>query len=157
SQTLNVTSTPSSQSFLLILNPANQWLKVSPTSGTTPSAVSVSADPTGLNPGTYNGTITVFGGPMPFPVVQVTFAVSTIGITPSSLQFAYQQGSAVPVSQSLSLTGPATFNAAASTTNGGSWLQATPTSGTSPTTVTVALNPTIVQGLAVGTYNGKIT
>jgi uncharacterized protein (TIGR03437 family) len=37
------------------------WLAVNPTSGATPANLSVSASPAGLNPGIYNGTITVTG------------------------------------------------------------------------------------------------
>jgi uncharacterized protein (TIGR03437 family) len=35
------------------------WLKVSPASGTAPQAITVTADPSGLAPGTYTGTVTL--------------------------------------------------------------------------------------------------
>jgi uncharacterized protein (TIGR03437 family) len=54
------------------------WLTVNPTSGTTPAILSVSVSPAGLNPGTYNGTITVTGtsGAQGMPVVNVTLTVT---------------------------------------------------------------------------------
>ena len=49
------------------------WLSVSPTGGTTPLALSVSVNPSGLAPNTYKGTITVTASdesvtPLPIPV-----------------------------------------------------------------------------------------
>ncbi|HET8677833.1 MAG TPA: hypothetical protein VFO63_18680, partial [Blastocatellia bacterium] len=57
------------------------WLSVSPTSGTAPSAVTVSANIAGLTPGTYNGTITVTAtGATNSPVgVPVTLTVNSAG------------------------------------------------------------------------------
>jgi len=42
----------------------------------------------------------------------------------------------------------------AATRSGGTWLSAAPTSGTTPGTVSVSVNPV---GLAPGTYNGMVT
>lgn len=57
------------------------WLSVSPTSGTAPSTVTVSANIAGLTPGTYNGTITVTAtGATNSPVgVPVTLTVNSAG------------------------------------------------------------------------------
>jgi uncharacterized protein (TIGR03437 family) len=54
------------------------WLSVNPASGTTPANLSVTVNPAGLNPGTYNGTITVTGtnGAQGTPIVNVTLAVA---------------------------------------------------------------------------------
>jgi uncharacterized protein (TIGR03437 family) len=59
------------------------WLKLSATAGTTPNTgtfdITVTADPTGLNPGpTYNGSITISGTGTATgsTIVNVTFAVS---------------------------------------------------------------------------------
>jgi hypothetical protein len=86
----------------------------------------------------------------------------TLGVSPLTLTFAYQQGIAGPPSPqtvTVSSSGPAlNFTAAASTTPpGGSWLAVSPTkgnTGTSSATLAVSFNP---EGLAVGTYNGQIT
>lgn len=160
SQSLNVTSSGAAIDFFTFSNAA--WVKVNgvtSASGRTPSSVTVSADPTGLNAGTYNTTVSVFGGANSVSV-NITLTVSTIGVSPGSITFGgYTFGSvSVPLPQTITLSGAATaFTAAASTTSGGAWLQALPTSGNSPGAITAALNTTIVPGLAVGTYNGKIT
>jgi uncharacterized protein (TIGR03437 family) len=161
SQSLTVTSSTGAPiTFFTFSNAA--WVKINgqtSTSGTTPSAVTVSADPTGLNPGTYNTSISVFGGANSVSV-GVTLTVSTIGVNPASITFGnYTAGStAIPSPQSITLSGAATtFTAAATTTNGGAWLQVTPTSGNSPGAITAVLNTALVPGLAVGTYQGKIT
>ena len=76
------------------------------------------------------------------------------------LSFSYQIGGAVPAAQPIavsSASGAVGFTAAASTTTGGSWLQVAPTSGTTPLTVSVSLNATVIAGLAVGDYQGDIT
>src|SRR4051794_1085650 len=64
SQTLTVTSsTGAAIQFFTFSNQA--WVKVNgqaSASGTTPSTVTVAADPAGLNPGTYTTSLSVFGG-----------------------------------------------------------------------------------------------
>jgi uncharacterized protein (TIGR03437 family) len=64
-----------------------------------------------------------------------------------------------PASQTLAIStsnsvGPVQFTAAAATSSGGNWLTVTPTSGTSPATLTVSAS---LAGLAQGAYNGAIT
>jgi len=63
-QTVNVSAGGSSAAFTVALS-SSGWLHVTPTSGTTPNSgsfpLSVTVDPTGLNAGPYNGTITVAG------------------------------------------------------------------------------------------------
>jgi uncharacterized protein (TIGR03437 family) len=157
-QTLNVTSSGASIAFVAAANA--QWLKVNGgtfANGNTPSAVTVTADPTGLAQGTYTGQITVSGGSGPSVVVQVTFALGSIGVNPASLQFSSVVGS-VPSSQTVALSGqPATFTAAATTLSGGNWLQVSPTTGVSPSNLLVTFDPAISASLQAGTYNGSVT
>jgi uncharacterized protein (TIGR03437 family) len=97
------------------------WLFVNPTSGTTPLALSVSVNPNGLAPATYQGTITVTASdvsvaPLPIPVtLTVTPAVPTIGSVSNGASFA--PGPVAPgeiVSIFGSVLGPATGVAASS-------------------------------------------
>jgi uncharacterized protein (TIGR03437 family) len=55
------------------------WIQVTPASGTTPGTLTVTASATGLNPGAYNGTVTVSApGATNTPrVVQVTLTVTS--------------------------------------------------------------------------------
>ncbi|MBS1855367.1 MAG: hypothetical protein JST11_08385 [Acidobacteria bacterium] len=153
-------STGAAMTFFTFSN--NPWIKINDqnsTSGTTPSTITVKADPTGLAPGTYNGSISVFGGANSV-TVNVALTVSSIGVSPSSVTFSGYTvgGTTLPGAQAIALSGVATqFTAVANTTNGGAWLQITPATGTSPGTIFAQLNPAIVPGLAVGTYTGQIT
>jgi uncharacterized protein (TIGR03437 family) len=154
-QTLNISSSGAQTNFFTFSNAA--WLKANPQTGSTPSAITVSADPTGLNAGIYNGMLTVYGGSGPSVQVQVTFTVSALGISPQSFAFAYQSGGTLPAQQTITLTGQATFTASASTTSGGNWLQISPAAGTSPTVINVSLNSAVVNSsMPGGTYNGTI-
>jgi len=133
------------------------WLSATPTSGTVAQSVSVNVNPSGLAAGTYNGTVTVTSnGATGSPAtVGVTLNVTapTLTATPSSLNFTYQVGSGNPQPQTVNIGGTAgqNFTAAAS---GGSWLSVQPTSGSTPGSVSVSVNP---AGLATNTYNGTVT
>ena len=55
--------------------------------------------------------------------------MTTVGVTPSSLAFAYQTGTSLPSAKSITVTGQAVaFNTAASTAAGGNWPQVSPSS-----------------------------
>jgi uncharacterized protein (TIGR03437 family) len=176
-QTVNVSSPSGSSSSVFFLanigevtSPTVTWLKFSGTAdphnttGTTPSALTIVADPTGLAAGSYTGSLVI--NPSPFSsattvTIPVTFTVSAVGVSPSTVGFSYQSGGTIPSAQSLTLTGPTTsFTAAATTANGGNWLQVAPTSGAitgGTATVAVILDPTLTPTLTAGTYNGTIT
>ena len=100
--------------------PGSTWLKFngqSSVTGSTPSAVTITADPTGLAAGTYTGNITVAGGTANNPLIPVTFTVSAIGVNPASLAFTYTVGSSTfPGTQVLTLSGATTQCTATSTT-----------------------------------------
>jgi hypothetical protein len=112
-----------------------------------------------LAAGTYNGTITVTASsaansPQTVAVtLNVTAPVPNLTVSPATLTFAYQTGGSTPAAQNVSVAssgGALSYTVASSAT----WLTATPASGSTPGTLSVAVNPT---GLAAGTYNGTIT
>jgi hypothetical protein len=76
-----------------------------------------------------------------------------LSLSASALTFAYQLGGSTPAAQNISIS---STGSALSYTVGtsGAWLTATPTSGTTPGTVSVGIN---TSGLAAGTYNGTVT
>ena len=158
---LSTTGTPASFTAAASVN-ANSanvaWLSVSPVSGATPATLSVSVAPGALPAGTYSGKVTITVPGAAAVVENVTLTVSTsplLGLSPASLSFNYQVGSALPVAQDItpSSTGAAiSYTVAATTTSGGDWLAATG-GGTTPNAAAVSVNPT---GLATGTYNGAI-
>lgn len=163
SQSVNVTSSGASISFFAVSNA--QWLKLSIQSsapstlvgGTTPATISVTADPTaaGVVLGTNTGTITISGGTGSNVTIAVNFAVSTIGVSPSSLQFTTLVGT-VPAGTSLTLTGSTTTSYTASASSTGNWLGVGQIAGSSPGTLPVVLN-SVIAGFTAGTYSGSVT
>ena len=159
-QALAVTVTASSAVAFTAAASGGGWLSVSPASGTTPASLSVSVNPTGLSPGSYNGTITITapGASNSPQTVSVSLVVSSIGtatinVNPSVLNYTYQSGGNLPQALAVIVTASSAvaFTAAAS---GGGWLSVSPASGTTPASLSVSVNPT---GLSPGSYNGTIT
>jgi len=131
------------------------WLSVTPGSGTTPGAVSVAVNTSGLTANTYHGTITIAASGVPSQTVNVTLTVSNepaITASPSSLSFSYAIGSTAPAVQSVNIGGIAGL--AFTATAGASWLGVTPGSGTMPSSISVSVNPAT---LTAGTYHGNVT
>jgi uncharacterized protein (TIGR03437 family) len=133
------------------------WLAVNPGSGTTSGIVTISVNPAGLNPGAYSGSIAISGGATNSPLsVPVTLTVTAVlSANPTSLAFSYQTGGSAPASQSLhiSASGSVTLNVNAAA-SGGNWLSVSPAIASTPSDLTISVNPT---GLSAGTYNGSIT
>ena len=169
SEPLQVTSSAGAVQFSVFSNENTSpiWLKVSlpgtpsgaVANGVTPATVTVTADPTGLSPGNYTSSLSLFGAGSSSPVtVNVAFAVSTIGVSPSSVTFApYTQGGNIPQLQSITLSGTGSYTTVASTQTGGLWLSVTPASGNAPGAIFASLNAAVLTGLATGTYQGSIT
>lgn len=131
------------------------WLDVSPMGDTTPSTLTLTANPRDLAPGVYTAQIPFTVGTAVAATLSVTFTVSTISAFPASAAFVFQAGGAAPAPQSFTLTGqPAPYTASA--TSVGNWLQVTPQSGNSPGAVTATVNQAVAQGLSAGTYSGAI-
>ena len=138
------------------------WLSASPASGSTASgSLSVSVNPSGLAAGTYTGTVKVTssgatGSPTTTNVTLVvssaTVVTPTLSASPSAMSFAYKIGGTSPASQPIlvSATSSAVSFTAASSA---AWLSASPTSGTTPGTVNVSVNP---ASLSAGTYTGTV-
>jgi len=160
-----VTSTPGPLSFTVATSTNNigTWLTATPVNGTTPATVQVAVNPAGLAVGTFNGSVTITstgaaGSPITIPVTLSVVTPQTLTVTPSGpLSFTYTVGQVIPSGQTLQVQAGATaipFSVTTQTTNGGStWLATTPTSGATPASITVNVNP---SGLAPGTYQGTV-
>jgi uncharacterized protein (TIGR03437 family) len=152
-QTVNVTTTfPGPVS---ITYGGGAWLSAGVNPAITPAAITVAANPSGLKPGIYIGSITVTSpGAYNIPqTILITFTVSTgISASPGSFNFAYTIGGANPAPTSINVTSsePVTIS---STAQGGTWLTSSSSGGSTPATVTVAINGT---GLSFGTYKATI-
>jgi uncharacterized protein (TIGR03437 family) len=155
SQTLTVTA-PTNQSYTATASVNAPWLTVTPAQAMGSGTLSVSANPTGLTPGSYTGYVTLTSPALTvLGTTAVTLTVTdpvTISASPASLTLAYQIGSSAPTGQSLSLlaaSGSYTYTL----TSSAKWLSVTPATGTSPGSATLTVNPT---GLTAGTYQGTI-
>ena len=158
SKNVSVTSSISTKLNFRVRTSAT-WLSVTPTSGTTPATLRVSVNPSGLTPGSYSSSISVITGEETSRSVAVTFTVTqqtrTLQTSPSQLNFSAQQNGNQPPSQTFTVR---TSNGSAVAYTIGvqgspTWLTVTPSSGTTPRTETVSVNP---EGLAPGTYLATI-
>jgi hypothetical protein len=181
------TSTPGSQPVLVsssgaalsykVATSGGTWLSAGSASGNTPGSVNVSVNPTGLQPNTYSGTVTITSSgatgspqtvnvkmvfnsapppttptPPPAPPQPPTTTLS-LSATPQSLSFNYQIGGRLPAPRTLTITstgGSTSYTA----TESDPWLKINPTSGSStPGKIQASVNPT---GLSAGTYGAQI-
>ena len=169
-QTINLVSAVAGLAFTASTNAT--WLSVNLSSGSMPSVLQVSVDPTGLPANAYQGIVTITA-PNASPSTQtvtVSFTISggtppSLSVSSQSLPFSLAQG-ASPGTAQFSISnlgsGSARYAASAATTSGGSWLQISSSSGSTSGSVTaaapVSLNVTATPGtLTPGTYNGTIT
>lgn len=159
-QSLSVASSGTALSITAAAS-GGAWLTVTPTTGSTPATLKVSANPTGLAAGTYNGTITITinGAGNSAQTVPVKLVVSGTGsgrlrVWPArAVSFDYDSGHSDPVPRTVRVfsTGtPLGFTAAA---HGGTWVSVTPSGGTTSGTLSISVDPT---GLASGTYTATI-
>ncbi|MGO9257220.1 MAG: BACON domain-containing protein [Bryobacteraceae bacterium] len=170
SATINVTASSGTIAYVAFNSNSSSspWLSLGATSGSTPSQTPVTgstpgsfvifANPSGLAANSYTGSITVSGNGASTSI-NVTFVVSTIGISPQPpVLLSYQVNSGSFPSATLQLTGQnTTYTAAVPTSSNCSWLVVTPTTGTSPGTLAVLLNPSVVLTLAPNTYSCTFT
>ena len=144
------------------------WLSLSATRGTVPTTLTVTADPSGLNAGTFPGTITITV-PSAAPATRTVAVIFSVQpLTPAGLGVdtklvslsTSQSGSAVTQQLHVTNTGSGSFNytASAATADGGSWLSVTPGNGqvtaAAPATPVITATP---GSLTPGTYNGTVT
>lgn len=144
------------------------WLSLSPNNGGVDSGssqqIAVNVDTSKLLPGTYRGVITVSGqGNNPVQdspqnvVVNVTIQPQcTLQATPANLTFVSVEQQAPPAAQTVNIGTSQSCTAAMpwSVSSSANWLNVSNTSGTTPASPQVLINP---AGLQPGTYNGALT
>ncbi|HEU0122808.1 MAG TPA: hypothetical protein VFQ91_19915 [Bryobacteraceae bacterium] len=140
-----------------------EWLQVTPRTGTTAAATSLTATVNAavagrLAAGTYRGAIVVTtgeGGQVRIPVT--LSAGASVTVSPASLTFTASAGSASLLVNTVQVTAggaAATLAVSVAAGNGGSWLSATPAQLTTPGALSVSVN---TANLAPGTYSGAVT
>jgi len=149
------------------------WLSVSPAQGmvtaSAPVSLTVTADPTGLDPNTYTGVLTLAASDGSITLtVPVTMTISASGqairLSQTGLTFTAVVGGGATPAQNVTVlntgTGTFDFSATASVPAGTpNWLSVTPPGGTSDAskpfpTIAVSVAPT---GLSAGDYYGQVT
>jgi uncharacterized protein YjdB len=141
---------------------SSTWLNLSAASGNAPSSITASVTTTGLMAGTYRDTIWVSSPgaantPLPVPVAFTVIAQSVISLSPPHLTFTSLQGGANPASQTVGISN-AGGGALGWSASGGSWsvgsgliqLTVSPSTGSAPSTITVAAS--ISSDVPPGTY-----
>jgi uncharacterized protein (TIGR03437 family) len=162
-QNVAVSGTPGALNFTAATTTTdgNAWLTATPQTGTTPATLQVglSAVAATLPAGSYSGTVTitsagVSGSPINIPVTLNVLAAQTFTVSPTSLSFSYTVGLAAPPAQSFQLSSGGAAPFTVTTPSNASWLQVSPTSGSTPATLSVSVGTT---GLAAGNYTATIT
>ena len=163
-QTVSLTCSGATAQFQAAATSNGAWLSISPSGGTTPGTLTVSVNPSGLAAGSYTGSINATASQCgAAPALPVTLTVNpppapitnpTLSVTPGSLTFNYQTGSANPPDQTLLLTVSGVAGLAfTATASSAGWLTVSPSSGAAPISLVVTANP---AGLSAGTYSGVI-
>ncbi len=145
--------------------PAPPWLKARFVSATTPARLAIQVIPTGLTAGPYTGRVLVNYQGQPTIVVNVSFTVDltppSLAVAPGFLRFTTSSGVTTTGQQALLVSnlgtgGPLSFTA--NVVSDSPWLTVTPASGTTVVGSGVPLQVAVnAQGLAIGSYLGKIT
>ena len=163
-QTVQVAGVPSGTTIGAVATMLNGsgWLAASVAG----NAVTVGANGSELQSGTYSGVVTVLvpgavNSPLNIPVTFNVSAVPTLSLAPQSLSFSYQAGSAtLPAAQTVQVTSTGSnepFTATFTPASGGNFVTLTPSSGNTPKSINVALNGAVATSLAAGNYSGTLT
>ncbi len=135
------------------------WLTITPNAGSTPLTINAIVTTGVLGVGLYSGSIAIATPGAAVQTVAVTLNLTAppiLGVAPGSLSFSYQQGGPVPTAQIVSVSssiGAQNFTIASGTATGGTWLNATPSSATTPQSLVITISP---EGLAPGSYTGAV-
>jgi uncharacterized protein (TIGR03437 family) len=133
-----------------------KWLTMAVVNSASPGSVTVTANPAGLNPGSYSGTVSLASG-IATAQVPVTFTVNPVPlvVAPAALALTAPAGYGVtgyaPLQVSAAIAMP--FNVAVDD-GGARWLQIDANTGTTPGVVNVRAN---TASLSPGTYSGTLT
>ncbi len=144
SQNVQITSSTSGLNFAATASPTPSsgpaFLQITPASGTTPQALTLTISPTvlpTLGPGTYTETVTLAGSgagnsPQSFPVTLTVSSNPILTSSVPSLNFNYQSGQTAPSNQTITISSsgaPVNYQVAVNTTSCAGFLTATPASG----------------------------
>ena len=155
-QVITLTADPVDVTFSITSSAT--WLKASPLSGKTTANVSVFVDPTGLAPASYVGLLLINGGKNGTAVIQVVLRVldrPQLTATPTSMNFTWKVGAALPAAQKL-YVGALNANVDYFTMTKDAWVKTNPTfatTGLAGYSLAVTVDP---SKLAPGHYDSAV-
>ena len=131
------------------------------------TALSITANPTGLLPGVYSGTVEIAasGGANEKFTIPAVIAITASGpnltVSQTGVTFEIQQGSPAAPSQTFQVGGTTAtalqFSATPTTITGGSWLRVSPAASSASATTAAGVTATVsAAGLSAGQYFGQI-
>ena len=138
----------------------NDWLRISPTKGTTPGTLVFSVEPRHLKAGTYQARVRVtapqaLDSPQEV-IVTLTVVTPVLDVQPRTLAFDAQKGHP-PMNQVVGIRNVGVggdIGWHAQEVEDKPWLEITPKTGTTPAEMTVVVDPTMMEP---GTYVAEIT
>lgn len=132
------------------------WISLTPASGSGDASLTASFNTGALTAGTYNATVTLTASdgqsaalPVSLTVLPVSFQFDNNAVTFTAINGAPIATQAVAFNLD---NGSSAFWNAASDAN---WLTASPTSGTTPASIVLSIDPATIK-LSAGTYKGNI-
>jgi uncharacterized protein (TIGR03437 family) len=154
---VNITSNSAAVPFTVAVSVqgAGTWLSSDTSSASTPKRVTITADPTTLSAGIYQGTVTITASnTVTIPVMFTVQAPPMVSAGATNLTFTYFSGGSAPPAQTVSISGSTGGFTATAASDTGNWLTVTPASGSVGTSISVSANPT---GIAIGSHTGTVT
>jgi len=168
-QTLTInSSTGANVSFAVAAETSScgNWIVLNQNTGATPSTLSVQVNTSGLTAGSCSGVINISApsasnSNIVIPVSLFVSALPLIQVPSTGVTYTYQAGAAIPAPQSVEVTSstPGLTIAAsiAPASEQPNFVVVTPTTGTTPQSLTLTFNPTVLQNLGPGTYTEIVT
>ncbi len=167
SQTIEVSDIPAGAVVSAVATTDGSNFLTVTTSGAT---ITASADGSQLTQGTYQGAVTILvpgasNSPFYVPVTLTIGPPAEFAPSPSSLNFTYQVGATLPAAQTIQIISASNetlqFTAMAvappGSNSGVVFLLVTPGGGTTPGSLSVSLDPSVVPTLPAGAYTNCIT
>jgi len=139
----------------------SSWIHLDPTEGDVPGTLTIRLDPENLDPGVYEGDVTVMAtaagvADTQLTTIPVTFLVTRPGlnVSPMTIERSTKVGSNESFTETIQVTNNGTGQLTWSADEDKSWLSLGTSSGTGNGAIPVTINST---GLGGGTYHGTIT
>jgi uncharacterized protein (TIGR03437 family) len=156
-QAINLTTTNGSVNFTA--TPSVGWISLSQTSGTTPSTLNVTLNTAMLTQGSQTGTVTITatgatGSPQTVTITANVTSPPMLTLNAGTTAFTYRTGDPAPAPQTVQVGSSGSTLPFILVASSAPWLTVDPTSGITPATITLTVDPTQVQ---VGNYSATVT